>query len=145
MTSADHSPPTGPTLHPELIAFLDDVRVRYPDLQIGEPDEQGEVMLTWRKWSITVHRIVWPEALSFANIPNHSGRIYAADDSHGSMLRTFVRPMTVGWAYYSTFESFPVGSLGHAAVLQHWQRQRAKGLDMVAKAEAEIAKLTPSA
>lgn len=145
MNSTDRSPTLPvPALHTELIAFLDDVRGRYPDLQIGEPNKQGQVMLTWREWSITVDRGVWPEAPTFANIPNHWGTIYDAGDSHGSMLRAFVRQMTVGWSYYSKFETFPAGSLGYAALLQYWQHKRAEGLALAATADAEIAKMVLS-
>lgn len=128
-------------MHPELVTFLDDVRTLYPDLQIGEPDKQGRVLLTWQKWSINVHVSALPDGPTFTNIPNHSGTISNRNNPHGAMLRAFARQMTVGWSYYSTFETFQPGTLGFMAVLDYWMDKHESAQARLVEAEKNITKM----
>lgn len=132
-------------MHPDLIAFLDDARARYPDLQIGEPCKHGEVLLTWQKWSIYVSRNVWPQSPTFANIPNHSGTIYDGEHPHAAMLRSFARQMTMQFRHDDDdFESFQPGTLGFMAVLNYWMERRERDQERLLKADKNVDKLIAS-
>lgn len=132
-------------MHPELIAFLDDARARYPDLQIGESDKYGDVLLTWQKWSVNVSRKAWPESPTFANIPNHSGTIYDYANPHGAMLRAFARQMTMQHRHDDDeFETFQPGTLGFMAVLNYWMEKRESAKERLLKADKNVDKLIAS-
>lgn len=129
-------------MHPELIAFLDEAHARDPDLQIGEPNKQGEVLLTWQKWSVNVSRNAWPESPTFANIPNHSGVIYDYANPHGAMLRAFARQMTMQFRRDDDdFETFQPGTLGFMAVLNYWMEKRERAQEQLVEADKKISKM----